>query len=112
MPESDYVRVLDKDTGHTLTIRRLQLPHGNFAELDDDPLTPSGDPKPTEHASAATAPATAGEPPTDGAETGSQPSSPAAQTAETGAASPTVAPGQADTDPQAASSARRPSKEK
>lgn len=35
MADHDYVRVLDEDTGHKLTIRRRQLPHGNFTELDE-----------------------------------------------------------------------------
>ena len=48
MPENDWVRVTDKDTGHRLSIRRSALPHGNYTELKQDAVDLSGDPLPPE----------------------------------------------------------------
>lgn len=53
-PEPDangWIRVTDKDTGHRLSVRASQFPHGNYTVLRadaSDPLT--GDPLPPEHA--------------------------------------------------------------
>ena len=48
MPENDWVRVTDKDTGHKLSIRRSSLPHGNYTELKQDAVDFAGDPLPPE----------------------------------------------------------------
>lgn len=47
MPE--YVRVTDTDTGHKLTIRREELPNGNYRELKAAAVNELGDPLPPEH---------------------------------------------------------------
>lgn len=47
-----WVRVTDKDTGHKRTVRRQELPHGNYTELKQDAVDLSGDPLPPELAEA------------------------------------------------------------
>lgn len=32
---SDFVRVLDKDTGHKRSVPESELPHGNYAVIDE-----------------------------------------------------------------------------
>lgn len=36
MPETKWVRVLDKDTGHTLSVPEQTVPHGNYEPLKGD----------------------------------------------------------------------------
>lgn len=43
-----YVRVLDVDTGHKRSVRRIELPHGNYRELDEPALDVAGEPLPPE----------------------------------------------------------------
>lgn len=53
--ELDWVRVSDRDTGHRRSVRRIQVPHGNYEVLDepaihDDPADSRyGDPLPPEY---------------------------------------------------------------
>lgn len=49
MPEfDDWVRVTDKDTGHKLSLRESQVPHGNYNVLKQDAVDHLGDPLPPE----------------------------------------------------------------
>lgn len=49
MPENDWVRVTDKDTGHKITVRESAVPHGNFTVLKADAVDVGGDPLPPEY---------------------------------------------------------------
>jgi hypothetical protein len=49
VPESDYVRVKDKDTGYHRSIRRHMLPHGNYQELKGAAVDAAGEPLPPEY---------------------------------------------------------------
>ncbi len=50
MPENNWVRVTDKDTGHRISIRESAVPHGNFTVLKQDAVDPlTGDPLAPEH---------------------------------------------------------------
>lgn len=41
MPDpNEYVRVTDKDTGHRHSVRRSELPHGNYSELKQAAVHP------------------------------------------------------------------------
>lgn len=47
----DYVRVLDKDTGHKRSVPKSELPHGNYAVLKEDAVdVRTGLPLAPEHA--------------------------------------------------------------
>lgn len=57
MPEipdpTDWVRVLDVDTGHQRSIRRSALPHGNYTVLNEPAVDPTtGERLPTVHRAA------------------------------------------------------------
>lgn len=49
MPENNWVRVTDTDTGHKLTIRESAVAHGNYRVLKADPVDVHGDPLPPEY---------------------------------------------------------------
>lgn len=50
MPETEWVRVTDKDTGHKRSIPKSALPHGNYTALKADAVDPiTGDVLPPEH---------------------------------------------------------------
>lgn len=40
MPEDNWVRVTDKDTGHKRSVRESELPHGNYTVLKQDAVDP------------------------------------------------------------------------
>lgn len=46
---SDYVRVRDEDTGHTLSVPASAVPHGNYKVLKDAATNPAGEPLPPVH---------------------------------------------------------------
>lgn len=48
MPENNWVRVTDKDTGHKRTVRESDVPHGNYTVLKADAVDAVGDPLPPE----------------------------------------------------------------
>jgi len=48
MPENNWVRVTDQDTGHKLSIRESAVAHGNFRVLKADATDVAGDPLPPE----------------------------------------------------------------
>lgn len=49
MPESNpWVRVLDTDTGHERSVRKSEVPHGNYDLLDKEAEDQFGDPLPPE----------------------------------------------------------------
>lgn len=49
---SKYVRVLDKDTGHKLSVFEAEVSHGNYSVLSVDAVDSNGDPLPPEFKSA------------------------------------------------------------
>ena len=50
MPETEWVRVTDKDTGHKRSIPKSALPHGNYTVLKADAVDPvTGDVLPPEY---------------------------------------------------------------
>ncbi|MEQ7847720.1 hypothetical protein [Nocardioides kribbensis] len=49
MPENDWVRVTDKDTGHRLSVRQSAVAHGNYNVLKSPAIDPvTGDVLPPE----------------------------------------------------------------
>ncbi|WP_370290242.1 hypothetical protein [Nocardioides sp.] len=59
--EYGRLRVLDEDTGHTLTIHAEALPHGRFKVLDEPASDLSGDPLSPVHHESPVEPTTSGQ---------------------------------------------------
>lgn len=48
MPETNWVRVTDKDTGHKRSVLESEVPHGNYTVLKADAVDLTGTPLPPE----------------------------------------------------------------